>query len=64
MFEVAPPGDWAARRASRLYTMFFRLRAEKRAQRIASDIAVVEDLIQRLPKVLERLRAAEDANGR
>ncbi|HHA2501873.1 TPA: hypothetical protein ACOENT_000043 [Stenotrophomonas maltophilia] len=44
--------------------MFFRLRAEKRAQRIASDIAVVEDLIQHLPKVLERLKAAEAANAR
>lgn len=40
--------------------------AEKAARDafLADDIAVVEDLIQRLPKVLERLRAAEAANGR
>ncbi len=31
---------------------------------LADDITMVEDLIQRLPKVLERLRAAEAANGR
>lgn len=41
-------------------------KAEKAARDVflADDIAVVEDLIQRLPKVLERLRAAEAANGR
>jgi len=41
-------------------------KAEKTARDafLADDIAVVEDLIQRLPKVLERLRAAEAANGR
>ncbi|MGO4718049.1 hypothetical protein AB4071_02830 [Stenotrophomonas sp. 2MCAF14_2] len=39
--------------------------AEKAARDafLADDIAVVEDLIQRLPKVLERLRVAEAANG-
>ncbi len=31
---------------------------------LADDIAMVENLIQRLPKVLERLKAAEAANGR
>lgn len=43
-----------------------RERAEKAARDafLSDDIAVVEDLIQRLPKVLERLRAAEAANGR
>lgn len=43
-----------------------REKAEKAARDafLADDIAVVEDLIQRLPKVLERLRAAEAANGR
>ncbi|HEL4199755.1 TPA: hypothetical protein UM365_000569 [Stenotrophomonas maltophilia] len=41
-------------------------KAEKAARDalLADDIAMVEDLIQRLPKVLERLRAAEVANGR
>ncbi len=41
-------------------------KAEKAARDafLADDIAVVEDLIQRLPKVLERLKAAEAANGR
>ncbi|WP_313416017.1 hypothetical protein [Stenotrophomonas sp.] len=43
-----------------------REEAEKAARDafLSDDIAVVEDLIQRLPKVLERLRAAEAANGR
>ncbi|MCI1050044.1 hypothetical protein MOQ50_11170 [Stenotrophomonas maltophilia] len=43
-----------------------REKAEKAARDafLSDDIAVVEDLIQRLPKVLERLRAAEAANGR
>lgn len=43
-----------------------REKAEKAARDafLADDIAVVEDLIQRLPEVLERLRAAEAANGR
>lgn len=43
-----------------------REKAEKAARDafLADDIALVEDLIQRLPKVLERLRAAEAANGR
>jgi len=43
-----------------------REKAEKVARDafLSDDIAVVEDLIQRLPKVLERLRAAEAANGR
>lgn len=38
-------------------------KAEKAARDalLADDIAMVEDLIQRLPKVLERLRAAEAA---
>lgn len=41
-------------------------KAEKAARDalLADDIAMVEDLIQRLPKVLERLKAAEAANGR
>nr|MBN5162381.1 hypothetical protein [Stenotrophomonas maltophilia] len=41
-------------------------KAEKAARDalLADDIAMVEELIQRLPKVLERLRAAEAANGR
>ncbi len=41
-------------------------KAEKAARDafLADDIAVVEDLIQRLPKVLERLKATEVANGR
>ncbi|MGR0016012.1 hypothetical protein [Stenotrophomonas maltophilia] len=39
-------------------------KAEKAARDalLADDIAMVEDLIQRLPKVLERLRAAEVAS--